>query len=332
MHSDVTQALQCLRIGEPETFKNLTMHPLLDGLSGSPDYLLLEQAVQDGLVQVTEVSEVGAVNSLKVTNCAEKPVLIVDGEELVGAKQNRVVNLTILVPEQETIIIPASCVGQGRWRDVLPEFRVLRQSMPADMWTRKAMQVSSYRERTGEPRSDQSALWDELDRKRMTVDVDSPTGAMSDIYERYEVTLADYERAFRPAEGQVGALFSINGRIAGVDVFDYAHTLSRFFPKLVRSYALDAISFFQVDFVPVFAQTVQQFIERVGSADSQTFPAVGEGEDVRFRGAGIVGSALVARGRVMHLCAFSQPDDGGKGFRDLFTRLSRASSRRERLL
>lgn len=109
MHNEVTQALQHLRMGEPVTFKNLTMYPLLDGSSGAPDYLLLEQALQSDLVQVTEVSEAGAVNSLKVTNRAERPVLIVDGEELVGAKQNRVVNLTILKKMLNTYHVPRRC-------------------------------------------------------------------------------------------------------------------------------------------------------------------------------------------------------------------------------
>jgi hypothetical protein len=42
-------------------------------------------------------------------------VLILDGEELVGAKQNRIVNTTILVAAGAEIVIPVSCVEQGRW-------------------------------------------------------------------------------------------------------------------------------------------------------------------------------------------------------------------------
>lgn len=256
---------------------------------------------------------------------------MVDGEELIGAKQNRVVYLTILVPEQQTIAIPVSCVEQGRWHYKSPEFCLSAQALPAEIRALKSAQVFSSRLYVGEAMADQNTLWEEIDQMQDEMCVSSPTRAMSDIYKHYEVTLADYERAFRPAEGQVGALFSINGRIVGMDIFDYPHTLSQFFPKLVRSYALDAISSLQTDFVPVSSQTVQQFIDRVARMDSQTFPGVGEGEDVRFREADIVGSALVARGRMVHLCAFSQPDNSGKEDRDWFTHLSRAFSRRQRL-
>ena len=51
-----------------------------------------------------------------MVNRGPKPTLIIDGEELVGAKQNRVVNLTILVAAESELIIPVSCVEAGRWR------------------------------------------------------------------------------------------------------------------------------------------------------------------------------------------------------------------------
>ncbi|MEJ5252756.1 MAG: DUF6569 family protein [Armatimonadota bacterium] len=332
LHSQVAHALQNRRLGDAVTFKNLTLFPLMDGVSGEPDYLTLEEVLKRNLVEVTEVSSAGSVNNLKVTNRASMPVFIMDGEELVGAKQNRVVNLSILVPAEQTIVIPVSCVEAGRWHHVSPRFRTSRQAMPVRDRARKSQQVYRSLSLMGEAFADQSEIWEDLDERMMYLDIDSDTRAMTDIYEHLAPALEEYERAFRPVDGQTGVLAVINGRIVGMDVFDFAQTLRTFFPKLVRSYALDCITFYQVEFTPVFAEAVRQFVERVAHADSQTYPAVGEGEDVRFHAAGVVGSALVARGRMVHLCAFSQPDDHPNGFRDLFTRLSRASLRRERYI
>jgi len=329
MHVLAAQRLQSLKLGEVVTFKNLTMFPLLDGVQGEPDYLTLDDALQAGLVSVTEVHEDGSVNNLKVTNRAGVAVLIVDGEELVGAKQNRVVNLTILVPAQQTVFIPVTCVEQGRWHHVSREFHVSRETMPATMRARKSGQVFARRMEVGDAYADQSALWADVETRLEALEVESPTSAMADIYDRHEHTLSDYERAFQPLEAQVGALFAINGRIVGLDLFDYAQTFRRFFPKLVRSNALDAITFFQPEFTPLTADGAQQFIERVAHADSQVFPAVGEGEDVRFRTAGVVGSALLARERVVHLCAFPH-NPGGDNQYELFTSLIRPSERRRR--
>lgn len=330
MHTQIAETLLHLQLGDPVTFKNLSMFPLLNGVTGSPDYLTLEDALQANLVTVSEVHEGGVVNNLKVTNRAPQAVLIVDGEELIGAKQNRVVNLTILVPAEQTVVIPVTCVEQGRWHHVSRHFRTSRQAMPSTMRARKAEQVYYRRMTTGEAYADQTALWDEIAVRQMEMDVHSPTASMADIYDRFDVTLRDYERAFEPLSGQVGALFAINGRIVSLDVFDYASTCARFFPKLLRGCALDAISYFQPQFTPLSMSAVKDFLHRVAHADAQAFPAVGEGEDVRFRAAGVIGAALIARDRTVHLCAFTSPDapdEREESAFGLFTTLSRPSAR-----
>jgi len=84
--------------------------------------MTLDEALVGGLIEVTEVSQGGAVPELKVVNTSPRMVLILDGEELVGAKQNRIVNTTILVQAQSTTVIPVSCVEQGRWHYRSPRF------------------------------------------------------------------------------------------------------------------------------------------------------------------------------------------------------------------
>jgi hypothetical protein len=99
----IIAALDQLELGSPITAANLTMYPLLLPKESAPGYLTLDEALAAGLASVTEVSESGSVPELLVKNGAAKPVLILDGEELVGAKQNRIVNLTILVAAQQTL-------------------------------------------------------------------------------------------------------------------------------------------------------------------------------------------------------------------------------------
>ena len=88
-------------------------------LSGNPaaalDYLLIDEALEAKKVVVEEVSEGGSVPELRMTNFADKVVLVVDGTELVGAKQNRIVNASFLIPPESITRIPVSCVEQGRW-------------------------------------------------------------------------------------------------------------------------------------------------------------------------------------------------------------------------
>lgn len=110
----VSATLDGIEIGTPVTAANLTMFPLLLREEVAPAYQTLDEALAAGLASVTEVTEGGSVPELLVKNDATLPVLILDGEELVGAKQNRIVNLTILVPVLQTLRIPVSCVEAGR--------------------------------------------------------------------------------------------------------------------------------------------------------------------------------------------------------------------------
>jgi hypothetical protein len=75
-----------------------------------PELDLLEQALDGGTLKITEVSEGGAVPFLRAENNGSKPVLILDGEELTGGKQNRIVNTTIIFSAETSMKIPVSCV------------------------------------------------------------------------------------------------------------------------------------------------------------------------------------------------------------------------------
>ena len=71
-------------------------------------------SLERNLILITEVDESGTVPELKVVNKSDTMILILDGEELVGTKQNRIVNTTLLIAGKDTVVIPVSCVEQGR--------------------------------------------------------------------------------------------------------------------------------------------------------------------------------------------------------------------------
>jgi hypothetical protein len=78
-----------IRIGEPNRYKSLTVFPLFAETNGQVEYLLSDEAIQVGAFTVQEVSEGGSVPDLLVENSKDIRVLFLEGEELVGAKQNR---------------------------------------------------------------------------------------------------------------------------------------------------------------------------------------------------------------------------------------------------
>ncbi len=84
--------LNTLKQGGKQNLLNLTVIPFLAANGGEPDYLTLEEGLSQGFVIITEISTGGSVPALKLINKSPDKILVVDGEELVGAKQNGIVN------------------------------------------------------------------------------------------------------------------------------------------------------------------------------------------------------------------------------------------------
>ena len=309
MKQIVDQALN-VKIGAPATFRNLTVFPLTGGLGKAADYLTLDEALIQKLATITEVSESGTVPELKFVNSGDRKVFLLDGEELLGAKQNRILNLSIMVPAGKTLVVPVSCVEAGRWHHRSREFASAPRAHYAEGRARKMAQVSESLKCFGGRSSDQSEVWKHIDEKFRRFGSSSPTAAMSDMYEQQSLRLEDYVRSFKPAGDQMGSVFAIDGRVVGLELFDSPETLRKLFPKLLRSYGLDALDRALSHPAETGSQPIPSrakavaFLRKVTAAKEEEFPALGEGKDLRLTGPRLTGAALAVDGRVVHLSAF----------------------------
>ncbi len=309
MSQIIDQALG-VKIEVPATFENMTVFPLTCGAGITSDYLTLDEALAEKFAAITEVSEGGSVPELRFVNFGDKRVLLVDGEELVGAKQNRVLNLSIMVPAGKTLVVPVSCVERGRWHHRSREFSSSPRAHYAEGRARKMAQVNASMRASGSRTSDQGEVWNHINEKFSRFRSHSPTSAMSDIYEQQSVRLEDYVRSFTPAGDQVGAVFAIEGKVVGLELFDSPETLRKLFPKLLRSYGLDALDRARSGAATAGARRTPSraraaaFLRRVSRANEEQFPALGEGQDLRLTGPSLTGGALAVDGRVVHLSAF----------------------------
>lgn len=299
----ILATLDTLEIGDPITAANLTMFPLLLKEDPPPAYLTLDEALAGGFASVTEVSEAGSVPELLVKNRAPQPILILDGEELVGAKQNRIVNLSILVPAQETLHIPVSCVEAGRWSRRSREFAAAGRAHYAAGRAKKLEQVSFCLRTSGGRHADQGEVWHDIDMKAKRMQAPSMTSAAGALYEKAHRHLEEFQETLQAIPRQAGALFTINGIVAGMDLFDSPATWRKSMHKLVRSYGLDALDRADGPASDTKPQP-KTFLKTVEGAPYERFKAVGLGEDVRISGDKIAGGALVVDGALIHLVVF----------------------------
>ena len=324
------EELSNIEIAQPSQFRNLTLFSLVrvrpSVMSGDLDYMLLEDGIAQRKVRVTEVGGGGSAPELRVENTADLPILVVDGEELVGAKQNRVLNLTILVAPKRTTVIPVSCVEAGRWNTSSPDLKSVDHLMYSQGRAQCLSSVTESMRAKGSHFSDQRGIWRDIAAKAFRMKTKSATGAMSDIYEHHRSSVEEFIRAFTWKDGQAGMAFALADRILGLDLFDRAETMRRFFPKLVRSYALDALDAPSQAISAVNREALRRFVAQIGEAQHFSREALGLGKDVRFNGDEISGAALWAHERYVHICAFAGNSETSRA--SFSSRISRPSHRR----
>ena len=310
----IDRFLSQVEIGPARTFGGMTLFPILgprqDGVA--PHYRTLDQALGAGEVRIEEIGDGGHVPELQIENLGKHPVLLLDGEELIGAKQNRVLNVTVLAPAGKTIVIPVSCVEAGRWaQSASRQFSAASHVMYSAGRAAKAEQVSRAVAAGHGFASDQSAVWEGISQKMDCLAAPSPTSAMRDIYEQRSRSVDEYVHAFPAVDGQIGGVFAVGGKLSGIELFDHPATLGELLPKLVRSYALDAIEYSELSgsahAVPT-TEGVAGFLQEIRDAATEVHAGVGLGTDVRLTGPRIVGGALVHDDRVVHLSAFRKQD------------------------
>jgi len=304
--------LKKLRVGRKEYFGNLALFPLLSDKTVDAEYLTLDGALATGQIRIAEVSADGDNSSLKIMNRSSLPVLIVDGEELLGLKQNRVANITVLIPPQETIVLPVCCVEPNRWAterwadDSFAQNPISLTQFAAGRRHRNAEVTATLRS-NGTHIVNQWKVWDKINQKSQRMAVSSQSGSMADLFACQESRLEGYVSAFSCNPMQVGVVFAINERIEGVELFDSPVTLASIYEKLIRSYAIDALENASKQKPLASRRDARFFLRRVMQVHEECYEAIGLGKEIRITGEKIVGGGLLLNNRLMHLAAFANP-------------------------
>ena len=274
--------LEKVALGTPSTHRNLALTPIFlkDGPLSQIEFMSLEEAIAAGAIQVTEVSAEGHVPELRVRNSGETPVLILDGEELVGAKQNRIVNVTILVPPQSETVIPVSCIEAGRWGYSRPSFSAAGRVLNQEIRYCKALAVTKNLKERRVRFSDQRAVWDGVSKALFALGAASPTSALSDGFDSRANAIDGFLEVLKPQPGQIGVIYRIGGALAGLDLFGSNTSFASTFPKLLRGSALQSLAGFDKD--DGAHADDRQFLDAVFNTPVDRFPAVGLGEELRF--------------------------------------------------
>ena len=151
--------LQVLNINQ---FKSFSLLQFKTDFVDSFEYQSMETALVNNWLEIKEVSESGNVNLLEAINLSEFYIFLMDGDILQGAKQNRVLNTSILLKPQSKTKIPVSCVEQGRWQHTSRRFFSSDIIAPSSLRGKKSEKVFQNLREEKHFMSDQNEVWNQV--------------------------------------------------------------------------------------------------------------------------------------------------------------------------
>jgi hypothetical protein len=302
----LAQTLQGMDISEPVSHGLLHIFPLRGGTPEEGNLSLLEDGLRAGTLRVEELHEAGAVPGLRIVNEGDLRVLILEGDELIGAGQHRVANSSVLINAGSELTLPVSCVERGRW-SYRPRAFSTAMGSPHLTLRRPATRSVHYSLRSGrEHRSDQSTVWRELDPVARYYRTAVPARALRASRSQHTERLDAFEKLARELpEGTSGVVVAIGERLALLEVLAGPCTFARVFRQLLSGYAFESVGLDRPYGTPK-VQEVRSFIEAAADTSHREHQAVGAGRDVRFEGEGIAGYALIGQRGVLHAAAFAE--------------------------
>ncbi|HSS19011.1 MAG TPA: DUF6569 family protein [Pyrinomonadaceae bacterium] len=301
----LNELLDNIVVGPPQVFEEVKVFPLFSSDGKAPAPLLeLDEALEHGLAEITEESEGGNVPRLTVVNKSDRDLIIYEGQQLIGAKQNRIVNVTVIVAANSTLPIPVSCVEQSRWSYTSDSFGSSQNFSYPSLRRTTHSDVSRSQAERGTADSNQSKVWSAISAKMRRMRVASPTAAIEDMYYSQVPEPKVLTEKFSVADNQVGYIAYIKGGFAGSDVYSSANVCRGKMEKLIRGYYLDsrdeAVTFDKMD--------VNEILREVKTAEHREFATVGKGRERRFETSHVQGSWKEVDGVIPHISIL--PKDG----------------------
>ena len=297
---DINGTKISIELLDSQKYENVEAIPIKSDFFGKKDFLTLKKGYEMGLVEIKEL-ENSTVNTVLCKNDSVAPLILIDGDEITGAMQNRIINDTLLIPAKSTINIPVSCTEHGRWhtKGEGAESRTFKPSLySANHSTRSRKSRASYEERDY-----QGEVWDSISEFESRSNFKSMTSALNDSYENLKDKQNDYLSKFHIEDGQNGVIFIVNGEVKGLELF-YNHSIYKeYHEKLCRSYIIEAIvekkSVDNIDRLELM-----KVLENISQSEFKSKKSIGLGDNLKFSNDFGSGSGLVWEDELIHMTFF----------------------------
>jgi hypothetical protein len=268
------------------------------------EYISASSAIKKKFIEVKEVDKEGSVGELFLINSSDKYVFFIDGDILQGAKQNRVLNTSVLVAPNSKINLPVSCVEQGRWRFTSSSFVDAEYISPQKLRAKKAESVKHRLRRELDYLSDQGEVWNDVYNYLRVAKVGSKTSNLSDYYDSKKFDFENFVSNFSFNTEANGIALFFDDSLLNIDVFNRTDIYQEYFPKILKSTAMEISVVEKKQNNLTEADAFGKTVDCLGNLEKIKYtshPGVGVGEEKRFDDDTFTGLELDYNEHLIHL-------------------------------
>ncbi|MCC7539832.1 MAG: hypothetical protein IT379_26660 [Deltaproteobacteria bacterium] len=225
------------RLEEPDVCRSLSVFPLL-GAGTAPAIVTASRRAESTIV-VRELPDGAVVNRVRIDNLGDTPVLLYEGQELRGARQDRIVERSVLVPPGSSLDVSVLCVEEKRW----DARRAHEAFSPGDRIAGAQLRTTMSRARsTGASIGQtQDLAWSHVRERVSSHRTPTPTMSLSHVFDARAELLENVAARIPVRPRQIGALVAVGGRFVSLDLVSSPVAWSELHRPLLAGHALDAL-------------------------------------------------------------------------------------------
>jgi len=264
-----------LRFEDTQDFgDHLRVTPVYWDTSPTPAarYYSLDEAFLAGAIEVIETGRAGTVREVRVSNRGQRPIIVFDGDGLRGAKQNRILEHTVVVPAGASLLVPVNCVERGRWNYTSDKFAAADYKA-----TPRMKQVKMSLKKQGFEHQVQREVWATVSACSTNLSVSSVSEDLGEIMHRAKLS-SEPLRRFLSASDSHGFLVQGTGK-PFIELYPT--------PNMAKNWALKSYSGWLAD--ARRSQATRMPLEYLIETLKHTLwaPTVGTGAETAFQSADV---------------------------------------------
>lgn len=286
--------LRHLSLAERQNYENMTVVPILSDTNTPFDVLDLKEGLKMGLVKIEECDN-SNIEQVKLKNNSISPLILLDGEEIAGSLQNRIISQTMIIAPKSEIKIPVNCSEKGR-NTYKSEFHYSNYMANSNTRRKKVYNKNKLR---------QNVVWSFIDDLEKDKNTCSKTNALRDSYEKNKYDIDSYLKHFKMENNQIGVICIVENKV-GLEIFNNHSLYEKYNEMLLRSYIIDSSNKEKIN---ISNKELENILDSINDDSFIKKEAVGLGKYYKISNSYGNGHILIYENNMVHASFFKKIEE-----------------------